>query len=219
MSYFNSEKLLICSFVFFAHISLIFFMKTEKNHRDSRVNAEIVNIVMLRESPPLMKAKSDTEVENKKNQKKPNKKIVSKPKNRIEPNKEAEQKEQVKESKQVEEQSMVRNFTVPQALESTENFELSVPIVVQNVAYVNKKICTPKYPRVSRKRGERGKVLIRVFINRDGSSEKVEIEQSSGFNRLDQAAMDSAKKCKFIPAKRNGKPVKTLATIPYTFTF
>ena len=219
MAYFNSEKLLICSFVFFAHISLIFFMKTEKNHRDSRVNAEIVNIVMLRESPPLMKAKSDTEVENKKNQKKPNKKIVSKPKNRIEPNKEAEQKEQVKESKQVEEQSMVRNFTVPQALESTENFELSVPIVVQNVAYVNKKICTPKYPRVSRKRGERGKVLIRVFINRDGSSEKVEIEQSSGFNRLDQAAMDSAKKCKFIPAKRNGKPVKTLATIPYTFTF
>ena len=219
MTYFNSEKLLICGFVFFAHISLIFFMKTEKNHRDSRVNAEIVNIVMLRESPPLMKAKSDTEVENKTNQKKPNKKIVSKPKNRIEPNKEAEQKEQVKESKQVEEQSMVRNFTVPQALESTENFELSVPIVVQNVAYVNKKICTPKYPRVSRKRGERGKVLIRVFINRDGSSEKVEIEQSSGFNRLDQAAMDSAKKCKFIPAKRNGKPVKTLATIPYTFTF
>ena len=219
MTYFNSEKLLICGFVFFAHISLIFFMKTEKNHRDSQVNAEIVNVVILRELLPLKKVKPDPVVENKKNQKKPNKKIVSKPKNRIEPNKEAEQKEQVKESKQVEEQSMVRNFTVPQALESTENFELSVPIVVQNVAYVNKKICTPKYPRVSRKRGERGKVLIRVFINRDGSSEKVEIEQSSGFNRLDQAAMDSAKKCKFIPAKRNGKPVKTLATIPYTFTF
>ena len=215
MSYFNSEKLLICSFVFFAHISLIFFMKTEKNHRDSRVNAEIVNLVMLRESPPLKKVKSDSEVENKKNQKKPKKKTVSKPKNRIEPIKKVE----VKESKQVEEQSMVRNFTAPQAMESTENFELSVPIVVQNVAYVDKKICTPKYPRVSRKRGERGKVLVRVFINRDGSSEKVEIEQSSGFNRLDQAAMDSAKKCRFIPAKRNGKPVKTLATIPYTFTF
>lgn len=215
MSYFNSEKLLICSFVFFAHISLIFFMKTEKNHRDSRVNAEIVNLVMVRELPPLTKVKSDSEVENKKNQKKPKKKTVSKPKNRIEPIKKAE----VKESKQVEEQSMVRNFTAPQDMRSTENFELSAPIVVQNVAYVDKKICTPKYPRVSRKRGERGKVLVRVFINRDGSSEKVEIEQSSGFNRLDQAAMDSAKKCRFIPAKRNGKPVKTLATIPYTFTF
>ena len=114
MSYFNSEKLLICSFVFFAHISLIFFMKTEKNHRDSRVNAEIVNLVMLRESPPLKKVKSDSEVENKKNQKKPKKKTVSKPKNRIEPIKKAE----VKESKQVEEQSMVRNFTAPQAMES-----------------------------------------------------------------------------------------------------
>ena len=89
-------------------------------------------------------------------------------------------------------------------MESKENFELSVPIVVQNVAYVDKKICHPRYPRVSRKRGERVRVLVRVFINRDGSSEKVEIEQSSGFDRLDQAAMDSAKKCRFIPAKRNG---------------
>ena len=215
MSYFNSEKLLICSFVFFAHISIIFFMKTEKNHEDSRVSAEIVNLVMLRESPPIKKINSDSEVENKKNQKKPKKKIVSKPKQRIEPVKKAE----AKESKQVEEQRMVRDVTVPQSVESMENFELSMPIVVQRVAYVDKKICTPKYPRVSRKRGERGKVLVRIFINRDGSSEKVEIEQSSGFDRLDQAAMDSAKKCRFIPAKRNGKPVKTLATIPYTFTF
>ncbi len=212
MTYFNSEKLFICSFVFFAHISLIFFVKSEKNHRDLRVNAEIVNLIMLREAPPLKKVKPDSKVEN---QKKPKKKTVSKPKNRIEPIKKVE----VKESKQVEEQSMVRNFTAPQAIEPAENFELSAPIVVQNVAYVDKKICTPKYPRVSRKRGERGRVLVRVFINRDGSSEKVEIEQSSGFDRLDQAAMDSAKKCKFIPAKRNGEPVKTLATIPYTFYF
>ena len=190
-------------------------MKTEKNHRDSRVNAEIVNLIVLQKPSPRKKVKSDSEVENKKNQKKPKKKTVSKPKSRIEPVKNAEPKE----SKQVEEQSMERNFTAPQANESAENFELSVPIVVQNVAYVDKKICTPKYPRVSRKRGERGKVLVRVFINRDGSSEKVEIEQSSGFNRLDKAAMDSAKKCRFVPAKRNGKPVKTLATIPYTFTF
>ena len=46
-------------------------MKTEKNHRDSRVNAEIVNLVMLRESLPLKKVKTNSEVENKKNQKNP----------------------------------------------------------------------------------------------------------------------------------------------------
>jgi len=196
-------------------------MKTEKNHRDSRVNAELVNAVTLRQLPPLKKVKPDLEVEKEKKQTKQpkqpkqRKKTVRKPKNVIEPIK----KDELKESKQVEEQSTIRNFTVPQAVESKENFELSVPIVVQNVAYVDKKICTPRYPRVSRKRGERGRVLVRVFINRDGSSEKVEIEQSSGFDRLDRAAMDSAKKCRFVPAKRNGKPVKTLATIPYTFTF
>ena len=218
MLYFNSEKLLICSFVFFAHISLIFFMKTEKNHRDSQVNAEIVNVVILRELLPLKKVKPDPVVENEKKQKKQKKqkkKTENKPKNVIKPITKAE----VKDSNRVEEQSMVRSFAAPQPMEIEENFELSVPIVVQNVAYVDKKICTPRYPRISRKRGERGKVLVRVFIDRDGSSEKVEIEQSSGFDRLDRAAMDSAKKCRFVPAKRNGKPVKTIATIPYTFTF
>ena len=64
---------------------------------------------------------------------------MSKPKNVIEPIK----KDEVKESKQVEEQAWIRNFTAPQAMESKENFELSAPIVVQNVAYVDKKICTP----------------------------------------------------------------------------
>ena len=138
---------------------------------------------------------------------------MTKPKNRIEPI----QKAEVKESKQVEEQSIVTNLTVPEAMESTQNFELSVPIVVQKAAYVDKKKCEPKFPRISRKRGERGKVLVRVFINRDGFSEKVEIKQSSGFNRLDKAAMDAAKKCRFIPGMRNGKPVETSPIIPFTF--
>ena len=58
-------------------------MKTEKNHRDSQVTAEIINLVMVRELPPLKKVKSESEVKNKKIQKKPNKKTVSEPKNRI----------------------------------------------------------------------------------------------------------------------------------------
>ena len=44
-------------------------MKSEKNHRDLRANAEIVNLIMLQEAPPLKKVKPDSEVENKKNQK------------------------------------------------------------------------------------------------------------------------------------------------------
>jgi len=42
-------------------------MKTEKNNRDLRVNAEILNLVMVPESLPLKKVKSDPEFENKKN--------------------------------------------------------------------------------------------------------------------------------------------------------
>ena len=69
---------------------------------------------MLRESPPPRKVKSELEVKNKKKQKKPTKKTMSKLKNRIEPLKRAE----LKEDKQVEEGSTVRNFTSPQRTES-----------------------------------------------------------------------------------------------------
>ena len=47
----------------------------------------------------------------------------------------------------------------------------------------------PAYPRMSRRMGEQGTVLLRVFISAEGRAEKAEIRTSSGYARLDEAAV------------------------------
>ncbi|MES3002374.1 MAG: TonB family protein, partial [Pseudomonadota bacterium] len=52
----------------------------------------------------------------------------------------------------------------------------------------------PVYPPISKRMGEQGKVVVRVLIGADGNAQKAEIRQSSGFDRLDQAALATVQK-------------------------
>jgi TonB family protein len=62
----------------------------------------------------------------------------------------------------------------------------------------------PDYPRMSVKLGEQGQVMVRVFIGADGVPQKVELQTSSGFERLDKAGMDAAMRWRYVPGKRGG---------------
>lgn len=64
----------------------------------------------------------------------------------------------------------------------------------------------PQYPAVSRRLGEQGMVVLRVLIGTDGAVQKVEIKQSSGFERLDQQAVKTVSRWRFAPGTRNGVP-------------
>ena len=64
----------------------------------------------------------------------------------------------------------------------------------------------PVYPAVSKRLGEQGKIVLRVLIGADGIPQKVEIKQSSGFERLDRQAVDTVTRWRFVPGKRNGVP-------------
>jgi protein TonB len=75
----------------------------------------------------------------------------------------------------------------------------------------------PGYPRVSRRNGEQGTVIVRVFINTQGSPEKAEVRTSSGFARLDQAALEAVQRWRFVPGRRNGTPEAMWFNIPVRF--
>lgn len=64
----------------------------------------------------------------------------------------------------------------------------------------------PAYPAVSKRLGEQGKVVLRVLIGTDGLPQKVEIKQTSGFERLDRQAVDTVLRWRFVPGTRNGVP-------------
>jgi protein TonB len=74
-----------------------------------------------------------------------------------------------------------------------------------------------EYPRISRQRNEQGKVVVSVFIGIDGMAQKAEIKVSSGFERLDQAALATAKSWRYVPGKRGGVPEAMWFNVPINF--
>ncbi|WP_211364127.1 energy transducer TonB [Propionivibrio limicola] len=75
----------------------------------------------------------------------------------------------------------------------------------------------PPYPPMSRRMGETGKVLLRVLVNADGSAANVELKTSSGSSRLDDSALRTVRKWRFIPAKRGDTPVQSSVVVPIIF--
>lgn len=84
------------------------------------------------------------------------------------------------------------------------------------VSYLNNP--APDYPPISRRLGEEGRVLMKVLVSADGSAENVEIEKSSGSERLDNAAMQAVKRWKFIPAKKNNQALSAYVIVPVKFS-
>ncbi|KQX33979.1 energy transducer TonB [Variovorax sp. Root434] len=60
------------------------------------------------------------------------------------------------------------------------------------------------YPAMSKRLGEQGKVIVRVLVGVDGLPKSAEVKKSSGFDRLDEAAVEYIMKCRFVPGKING---------------
>jgi protein TonB len=56
---------------------------------------------------------------------------------------------------------------------------------------------------------------MRVLIEVDGSVLQTEIDKTSGFNRLDEAARKALSKCQFQPATVNGKAEKSWSSMKY----
>ena len=75
----------------------------------------------------------------------------------------------------------------------------------------------PAYPRTSRRLGEQGTVIVRVFITTQGLPEKTEVRTSSGFARLDQAALEAVQRWRFVPGRRSGTPEAMWFNIPVRF--
>lgn len=84
------------------------------------------------------------------------------------------------------------------------------------VSYLNNP--APDYPSMSRRQGEEGRVLMSVLVSAEGMAEEVQIEKSSGSDRLDNAAMTAVKRWRFIPAKKNNQPISAYVLVPIKFS-
>ena len=92
------------------------------------------------------------------------------------------------------------------------------PIVVPpafNADYLDNP--APAYPGLSRRLGEQGRVMLRVHVEASGLPSSVEVRTSSGYERLDQAALEAVRRWKFVPAKLGDKSVAASVVVPINF--
>jgi len=75
----------------------------------------------------------------------------------------------------------------------------------------------PSYPALSRRLGEEGKVLLRVWVGVDGRAREVQVKEGSGFARLDLAARDAVGRWRFVPARRGGEAIDGWVLVPISF--
>jgi protein TonB len=75
----------------------------------------------------------------------------------------------------------------------------------------------PSYPKLSRRLNEQGQVVIRVYVGADGSAQQGEIKTSSGYDRLDQEALRTVLRWRFVPGQRLGTPEAMWFNVPVNF--
>lgn len=80
-----------------------------------------------------------------------------------------------------------------------------------------KKNPPPVYPRMARRRGYEGTVLMEVLVSREGRVEAVRLLESSGHGVLDHEAMSAVKRWVFEPARRGEEKVEMWVKVPVRF--
>lgn len=75
----------------------------------------------------------------------------------------------------------------------------------------------PSYPFLSRKLAEQGKVLLQVTVTAAGTASHIYIKQGSGYPRLDQAALNTVRQWRFIPARQGDEAVSAQVVVPIVF--
>ncbi len=92
------------------------------------------------------------------------------------------------------------------------------PVILPNFNADYLKNPAPHYPALSRRMGEEGRVVLRVFVNQQGVPTQVELRTSSGFSRLDSVALETVRQWKFIPARRGEQPISAWVLVPISFS-
>lgn len=75
----------------------------------------------------------------------------------------------------------------------------------------------PAYPRMSRRLNEQGHVVIRVWVTAEGLPQQGEVKTSSGYDRLDQEALRTVLRWRFVPGQRLGTPEAMWFNVPVHF--
>ncbi|MBN3816336.1 energy transducer TonB [Paraburkholderia sp. Se-20369] len=95
-----------------------------------------------------------------------------------------------------------------------ETMEVSAP---KNVPTLQCAFVKPDYPSMSRRRGESGTAYVHFVVGVTGKIESIDLQKSSGYPRLDEAALAAMRATSCRPYIENGQAIRAARTQPYNF--
>ena len=95
---------------------------------------------------------------------------------------------------------------------------IELPAETSSKSDSRRPLSQPEYPPSSRRAGEAGTVILEVYVLENGRVGEARVKQSSGFPRLDEAAVREVKRSwRLVPGTENGKPVPMWGQFAVTF--
>ena len=76
---------------------------------------------------------------------------------------------------------------------------------------------TPEYPAKAKNSRVVGTVVVRIVIDTAGLPDECAIHSASPPEYFEEAAIDAARRTRFLPGRIKGRPVKTLVLLPFAF--
>jgi protein TonB len=89
------------------------------------------------------------------------------------------------------------------------------PPLIDSIEYI--RADKPVFPRESQRKREYGTVLVRVLVDSSGRPAQLQVERTSGYERLDEAALRCVEKFRFRPYEVNGVARSAQVLIPVGF--
>ncbi len=104
----------------------------------------------------------------------------------------------------------------PMAASSTAIGATEAPTGVTQELKTNTRV-EPAYPPASRRANEEGTVRLKVLVDENGRPKDVQVAQTSGFTRLDDAAKQAVRRWRFQAATDSGRPIAAWTQVAITF--
>ena len=105
----------------------------------------------------------------------------------------------------------------PQPAQTAKSSAAALPVVAPRYQAPGLNNPALRYPPMSRRLGEEGKVRLRVLVSPEGRALQIQVLAGSGFSRLDAAARELVGRWRFLPATKGGAMVQGWVEIPIVF--
>ena len=111
----------------------------------------------------------------------------------------------------------VETITVPPVTDVPPSAEPSTAPVMEAKSLSVTRRVEPVYPPASRRLDEHGVVRLRILVDERGRPREVQIAKSSGFDRLDEAAVTAVRRWQFSPAMQESRAVSAWTQVNVLF--